>query len=317
MAFWWVNHKQTYISEIEGGYIWSPKENSNGSKNQTYLNLTLTRPGDFVISYASGEIKAIGVIASTYREQPKPSEFGKAGDAWSNVGWAVPIDWEILSFSLRPKQHIDRIAPLLPEKHSPLQPNGNGNQSCYLASLSDELGSLILELAQSMNLEIFAELEDDRNEIQELSIIEELKEQEIESTEKDQIIKARKGQGRFRKNVEKIENKCRVTGVKNKSFLIASHIKPWKSSSNAERLDGNNGLMLSPHIDSLFDKGWISFLETGDLICANDGIAKILADWGVKLPINVGVFKSSQTKYLKFHQENVYKGLTTRSTGTR
>lgn len=312
MAFWWVNHNQTYVSEIEGGYIWSPEENSNGSKNQTYINLKLARPGDFVISYASGEIRAIGVIASMYREQPKPSEFGKAGDAWSNVGWAVPVDWEILSSPLRPKQHIGRIAPLLPEKHSPLQPNGNGNQSCYLASLCDELGLLIFELAQPMNLEVLAKLEDVRNEIEELLIIEELKKQHIESTEKDQIIKARRGQGRFRKNVEKIERKCRVTGVANKSLLVASHIKPWKSSSNAERLDGDNGLMLSPHIDRLFDKGWISFLATGDLICANDGVASVLADWGVQLPINVGKFNGTQTIYLQFHLENIYRGLTTR-----
>jgi putative restriction endonuclease len=307
MAYWWVNHKQTYVNEIEGGYIWSPKKNSDGSKNQTYINLTLTRPGDFIISYASAEIKAIGVIASKCREQLKPSEYGTTG-AWSNIGWAVPIVWQILSSPLKPKRHIGRIAPLLPKKHSPLQPNGNGNQSCYLASLSDELGSLILELAQPMNLEVLTELEDDRNEIEELSIVEELKTQQIESTEKDQIIKARKGQGKFRKNVEKIEKKCRVTGITNKSLLIASHIKPWKSSNNAERLDGNNGLMLSPHIDSLFDKGWISFLATGDLICANDGIASVLADWGVKLPINVGNFNSTQTKYLNFHLEKIYKG---------
>ncbi|WP_270830506.1 hypothetical protein, partial [Aeromonas sp. QDB63] len=61
MAFWWVNHKQTYSAEVGGGYIWSPKTNRNGSKNQTYINLTLTRPGDVVISYAGGLIKAIGL----------------------------------------------------------------------------------------------------------------------------------------------------------------------------------------------------------------------------------------------------------------
>lgn len=84
MPYWWVNHKQTYSSEIEGGYIWSPKENSNGARNQTYINLTLTKPGDIVFSYADREIKAVGVVSSLYREQPKPSEFGKSGDSWAN-----------------------------------------------------------------------------------------------------------------------------------------------------------------------------------------------------------------------------------------
>jgi putative restriction endonuclease len=141
MAYWWVNHKQTYLNEIEGGYVWSPKENSNGAKNQTYTNLTLTQKGDIVFSYAGGKIKALGIVASNYREQQKPTEFGKSGDSWANIGWAVPIDWEILSSPVTPKDHIAVIAPLLPEKNSPLQSNGNGNQSCYLASIQDELGN--------------------------------------------------------------------------------------------------------------------------------------------------------------------------------
>lgn len=83
VAFWWVNHNQTYSAEVGGGYIWSPKTNRNGSKNQTYINLTLTRPGDVVISYAGGLIKAIGLVAAPCSEKSKPSEFGSAGDSVS------------------------------------------------------------------------------------------------------------------------------------------------------------------------------------------------------------------------------------------
>lgn len=308
MAYWWVNHKQTYAREVDGGYIWSPKENSNGSKNQTYTNLTLTQPGDFVISYAAGAIKAIGVVAAKCREQPKPSEFGKAGNAWSNLGWAVPVDWEILSSPVSPKQHIERISPLLPQKNSPLQQNGNGNQGCYLASVSDQLGSLIIELAHSGNIESLMAIEKDKKEIEEISIINEIAQLSIESTEKEQIIKARKGQGRFRKNVERVEKKCRATGVNRKNLLIASHIKPWRLSTNTERLDGNNGLLLSPHIDKLFDQGWISFFPNGDLVHAGDEIVEVLRLWGVEVPFNTGTFNPEQKKYLQYHLENIYKG---------
>ncbi|WP_323993890.1 hypothetical protein [Aeromonas hydrophila] len=55
--------------------------NRNGSKNQTYINLTLTRPGDVVISYTGGLIKAIGLVAAPCSEKSKPSEFGSAGDS--------------------------------------------------------------------------------------------------------------------------------------------------------------------------------------------------------------------------------------------
>ncbi len=48
--------------------------------------------------------------------------------------------------------------------------------------------------------------------------------------------------------------------------LNASHIQPWRDSSNEQRLDGENGLLLTPTVDHLFDKGFISFESTGQLI---------------------------------------------------
>ncbi|MGL6368915.1 HNH endonuclease [Aeromonas hydrophila] len=94
----------------------------------------------------------------------------------------------------------------------------------------------------------------------------------LEVTEKLQLTNARISQGNFRRDLEKIEPKCRVTGVSNKALLIASHIKTWSESDNAEHLDGNNGLLLSPHIDKLFDRGWITFTDAGDLLCAEPSI---------------------------------------------
>jgi len=306
MSYWWVNHKQTFSSEIEGGYIWSPKENSNGAKNQTYLNLTLTKPGDIVFSYADTKIKAIGVVTAHHLEQAKPSEFGKSGDAWANLGWTVPINWQILTVPIKPKAFIGKIALLLPKKNSPLQINGNGNQGCYLASISDELGRFLMTLASEQSTETMFCVEADVHEVIELKIVKEIEFSNIESTEKEQLIKARKGQGKFRQNVKTVEQRCRVTGVALKHLLIASHIKPWKVSNNIERLDGNNGLLLSPHIDKLFDQGWISFQDNGDLSFATAEIANILKVWGVKLPLYVGFFSESQKFYLKYHRNSVF-----------
>ena len=66
--------------------------------------------------------------------------------------------------------------------------------------------------------------------------------------------------------VSKIETKCRITGVENPVHLIASHCKPWRDSTNEERLDGENGLLLTPSIDHLFDRGFIGFEDNGKLI---------------------------------------------------
>ena len=59
---------------------------------------------------------------------------------------------------------------------------------------------------------------------------------------------------------------CPVTGITNPQLLIASHIKPWKACTNAERLDPQNGILLSALFDRLFDRGFITFGEHGNLI---------------------------------------------------
>jgi predicted restriction endonuclease len=63
-----------------------------------------------------------------------------------------------------------------------------------------------------------------------------------------------------------IEERCRITGVTNAVHLIASHCKPWRDSTNEERLNGENGLLLTPSIDHLFDRGFIGFEDNGELI---------------------------------------------------
>lgn len=306
-SYWWVNHKQTYQAELQGGYIWSPKANKNGARNQTYENLTQVQPGDVVISYADSLVKAIGVATSRCIEAQKPAEFGLAGDNWSDNGWLVPMEWTVLSEPLSPKAHIDRIVHLLPAKHSPLQANGNGNQGCYLAAIPPELGKTILGLAGHHNLPAVQVIEDLEVDTQSDAIQQAIeKDDHIPETEKQQLIRSRLGQGVFRQRVLALEPRCRLTGVNDQSFLVASHIKPWKDCGNAERLDGRNGLMLAPHVDKLFDRGWISFENTGDLLVAEQALP-VLAAWGLNPDANVGPFASDQHAYLDYHRQKVFK----------
>jgi putative restriction endonuclease len=121
--------------------------------------------------------------------------------------------------------------------------------------------------------------------------------------EKQQLINARRGQGKFRTNLCEIEKKCRLTGVHNKDFLIASHIKPWRYSTDLEKIDGNNGFLLSPHIDKLFDGGYISFTDEGNIIRANLEVDQIMRKWGLDPDMSVGKFNPEQKKYLAFHRK--------------
>lgn len=86
-------------------------------------------------------------------------------------------------------------------------------------------------------------------------------------TERTGLVTSRVGQGYFRNQLfEKFNSRCAVTGSSLQEVLIASHIVPWSESTETQRLDVNNGLLLSPLYDALFDKHLISFSETGRLL---------------------------------------------------
>jgi hypothetical protein len=131
---------------------------------------------------------------------------------------------------------------------------------------------------------------------------------ELRATEKDHLVKARRGQGLFRENVLAFEKQCRISGVMEPQFLIASHIKPWRVATNEERLDGENGLLLSPNSDLLFDRGFISFDDDGALLISPIADKECLHRMGIPIDIavNVGEFSTKQREYLAFHRRNVF-----------
>ena len=146
MNYWWVNHAQNVEEELKNDYIWSPKEKINGLRNQTYSNLSLVKLYDIIFSYAHGQIKSIGIIRTEAVSSPRP--FGiEDGTKEGSIGWLVKVNWIPLEKPFRPKEYIEKIAPLLPQKYSPIQSNGNGNQFCYLAKISSSLGELLLNIA--------------------------------------------------------------------------------------------------------------------------------------------------------------------------
>lgn len=87
----------------------------------------------------------------------------------------------------------------------------------------------------------------------------------------DAIVKRRVGQGVFRDRLlDEFEGSCCITSLKNNRLLIASHIIPWSESDASQKLDPNNGLLLSVAIDALFDKGLISFAESGEMLFSSE-----------------------------------------------
>jgi putative restriction endonuclease len=317
VRYWWVNQNQTYRHEVPGNYLWSPRRNANGHRNPFYDFMREVAPGDVVFSFADTFIKAIGIALSHAYEAPKPLEFGQVGAYWERIGWRVDVRFVELRQPARPADHMHLLGPILPNAYSPLQQNGHGQQGVYLTTLSDALAGVLVDVLGAEAREIvrgYRVAED--VPIQHALGLAEWEEHEmnqvrvdaaISDTTRKAVVLARRGQGLFKQRVMMIESFCRITGVKRQEHLRASHCKPWRDSSNEERLDGENGLLLTPNVDHLFDRGFISFEGNGDLLVSPVVHRESLTRLGIdpSLRKNVGSFSSGQKRYLDFHRENV------------
>lgn len=308
VRYWWVNQNQTFRAETRGSFMWSPKRNANGARNPFYDTMKQVSPGDVVFSFCDTRIKAIGIVTETAQTGPKP-DFGMAGANWSQEGWYVPVEYAHLERQMRPKDHIAVIRPFLPERYSPLQQSGDGLQGVYLTEVQSTLAEALIALIGQSDWDAFAVLSADLVETtkhtdpQELGLARSLS----GPTFTEQLIKARRGQGVFRSNVLLREDHCRVTKVNEPRHLVASHIKPWRSAGDQERLDGANGLLLSPHIDHLFDQGYITFTPSRRLLVVPEVRDNLLDAWGIDESVDVGEFSREQAAYLDHHRVSVFR----------
>ena len=314
MRYWWVNQNQTYRQEVQGGYLWSPKRSASGARNPFYELMREVSPGDLIFSFVDTRIPALGIAQSYCWESPKPVEFGNAGQNWEDIGWKVKVGFTDLAQKICPKDHIDILRPLLPSRYSPLQPNGNGLQSVYLTELPSALAEVLLGLIGGEVAPLIGAARGVKPvAADDIYLWERKIEQQVANdasvpeTERTALIRARKGQGLFKERVSQIETKCRITGVQNPVHLVASHCKPWRDSTNEERLNGENGLLLTPSIDHLFDRGFIGFEDTGRLIVSPVAHLPSLKRMGIDTtePVNVGAFTSGQKTFLDFHRNAV------------
>lgn len=130
----------------------------------------------------------------------------------------------------------------------------------------------------------------------------------IPETEKLQLVKSRIGQGIFRERLLAEFPVCPITLVDEPKFLIASHIKPWRLSSNIERLDAKNGLLFTPTFDKLFDKGYISFNNRREMLIST------LINSATRQRFNIqdgqiygNLPLKGRESYLEYHKSEIFK----------
>ena len=123
----------------------------------------------------------------------------------------------------------------------------------------------------------------------------------LQETERSAIVKSRIGQGLFRKElIKKYNSSCVITGINEKKLLIAV-------CTNAERLSVENGLLLSPTFDKLFDCGLISFADSGRILISSQLSAEVVSKLHISATDTFNLKASQELKQnLEYHREVVF-----------
>lgn len=127
----------------------------------------------------------------------------------------------------------------------------------------------------------------------------------LSNTEKRQLVLARVGQGLFRQSLVSKWGQCSITACDCIEVLRASHIKPWRICDNAERLDVFNGLLLSPNLDALFDRGLIAFDDQGGILVSPSLSASARQALGCTVSLKVRL-SPEHIKYISWHRDHLF-----------
>lgn len=129
----------------------------------------------------------------------------------------------------------------------------------------------------------------------------------LSATEREAIVKARVGQGRFRQSLITYWSVCAVTGCTEEGLLRASHIKPWAKATLVERLSLYNGLLLSPALDACFDSGYVSFDDDGRILISERFRVEDARALGINADMRLKRVELQHKKYLAYHREHIFK----------
>lgn len=129
------------------------------------------------------------------------------------------------------------------------------------------------------------------------------------TTEAERLVVQRVGQNLFRDGLLDLwEGRCAVTGLAVPALLRASHIKPWADcETDAERLDVYNGILLAPHLDAAFDRGFITVQDDGGIVVSEALDADARAVLALDEPLRVRGITDGHRAYLPWHRQRVFE----------
>ena len=294
MQFWWVSQNKTWKHERNGGYLWAPYEGSDGFDRYYWRNMEEIQSGDVIFSYQGKKIRAVSIAKYDCYPDQIPPEFG-VDAPWKAEGRRVDAEYKDLENPILLDDMSEILTPYLNDDQFPIKKNGKGGKEGYLFRINRIVGEDILAMCDLSHL---PGINDEERSFVELP--------QREVTSRKRLIDARIGQGYFRRQLINNWESCAVTGTGNTAMLTASHIRPWKWSNNFQRLDPNNGLLLTPAYDRAFDQGLITFDERGSLISSTSIDSADLLRSGIQPLARLRRYDDGIEGYMSFHREKVF-----------
>jgi hypothetical protein len=298
------------------------------SRKHAGKTLEWVQPGDRFIGYASTPNRVMALFEVTANVPGDGIKFRRIKLLAAPVEWSALKTRHMMQETHWPKSSVTQLHPIeirnvgetiwnvIKKEPGIARPT---DDSRVLSSPTDEnktnLGPPLQTtnvVASNATIEIDVGASNEAlNDTVEPNAFDDLKAHEAElnaipdETERDEVRKSRIGQGKFRKKlIEYWGGICAVTGLSEQTLLRASHIRPWRSSDNHQRLYPFNGLLLAPHLDALFDGGFISFDDSGRIVLSPELTADDQHRLGVNDELALRSVDDRHKEYLRFHREN-------------
>lgn len=259
MEFYWVNIGSTYRTVIDHRFLWAPINSISPTGQEItrvhWDNVSEVKTGDIIFCYYNQRISFLARATADSYQNLKPHD--RSFKDWERIGYQVDVEIIDLDRAILRDDISAEFMLRFNHRTTPSLFKNNAEVNViYMAHLPVDAGLFLLEAVGQIKL-LENSLIDQGN----------LDKKRILPTTRDALVKARVGQGKFRSDLIKRWNgMCALTSLKTVDILIASHIDAWALCDNTARLDPDNGLLLAPHIDKLFDFGMISFTNDGRLL---------------------------------------------------
>jgi len=297
-----VMQGQTYQEEKELGMIWSREQASDGSLPHSWLRVIEVNEGDRIFHYVKGDIVAISVAKIGCEIAPRPS-----GEPNGDSGYLVELDYHELEVPVNVRSKFDAILPLLPIKYSPFQADANGNQG-YLYPCNEELTIKLLEIISDLNI---YQIDEEQLELA-ISTVSQTERNTfipmLAETETEVKTKIRLGQQKFRQGLLPLwDQKCALCEIELPELLRASYSKPWKDSTDFERVDPYNGVLLCCNHNALYENGFIAFDGQGRLHISSQIPEEDYEKYGIQPKMKIAR-KEENKPYFKWHKRHLFRG---------